>query len=388
MEVFYIICISLLGFFLLYILVKNRISIMMETRLKELYRDKISTDIQDFYRELESYSAIIDNRIGRLKTLTERHEANIKAWEKIQVEMKKTKTGREFLSYLDENAQSQKMDKKSTGELKDEIIGELKKYLAAKLNLSSEPAESNMKKPVRPESPEVKPDKQRDEADSQFNVAELIINEMDASTIRRDQNMTKAPYFDREQKPENKSQTMFNLPEKPEKRGIKTSVSGQPDNEYSNMFLNILTSVGRALSPLFIKSQNISLQNDTRSNIETTTASAKNFNNLLRKEINTSGEILQIRNNTPESPRENRKTGVNEPGNVEKNDAMEINSQKLVKSMQPAELVKLIEEIKVSRSRPEALKHLLNQGFQMEQIAELSNVPFSDLELTRNLYHI
>ena len=383
MEIFYIISISLLGFFLLYLLVKSKITDIIENKLKLLYKDKISADIQDFYSELESYSAIIDSRIGRLKTLTERHEANLKTWENIQIEIKKSKSGKELLSYLDENQKSLKPDDDLIKNLKNEITADLKKYLAAKLNLTtdSENIKSDSLKNKIPVNTKTPFDKDKNAAplkneniDNEYNVAELILDDIDAREARKDSQLKRTAV-----KEDSPVMTKA-IPD------IRQQTENQ-NTDNDSTFLNILGAVGRALTPLFMKSESPAKNLTTSSVPENKTLNNRNFNDLLKKEIKTSDAILQTRKKaSDDSFLKNAQIGDAKFSTIET--PPEIPAQKFTKSMEPAELMKLIEDLKISRLRPDALKNLLSHGFKMEQIAELSNVPFSDLELTRNLYHI
>jgi len=440
MEVFYIVCISVLGFFLLYLIVKSQISTMMETRLKALYKDRIAADIQDIYRELESYSSIIDSRIGRLKTLTERHEANIKAWETIQGEMKKSKTAKEFLTYINENRQEFKPDKEFSENLKKEIIGELKKYLAARLNLPNETpqpksaitdnrpvAKTAANQKTSPRTP-LRTSEKMAPVEDDLNLAELIIDDLDARQATRENLAVKN--FNREKTSIGAGKTApANLPSlqtvttrtRSESTGQTTKQNPLVDSSpASGSFSGFLASVGRALAPLFMPSEKPSPVTNSAAAFDDIGPRNRNFNDLLKKEIVTSDTLSQARKNpVPGNPaatgsqrqgQERQTMSHNAAGEkfpVEKDfepsfkpleefedasagfeKAPPITPKNLIKSMNPEELIQLFEQLKTSRSRPEALKNLLSQGFKMEQIAELSNVPYSDLELTRNLYRI
>jgi hypothetical protein len=376
---------------------------MMEIKLNALYKDRIVADIQDFYRELESYSAIIDSRIGRLKTLTERHEANLKAWENIQIEMKKSKTGKEFLSYINENRQDFKPDKDFTKSLKDEIIGELKSYLAVKLNLNHESVKNTAQiKPVIKPQPStgiaqdqgnavknlsaIKDRNYDAENDNEYNVAELIIDDIDAKIARKESQTAKTAA---KTAPATAKTTSFDSDKITSVKPLLRQ-SGALAVESSNTFLNVLSSVGRALAPLFMKPETVASTSTKESafsaGFENPALKTKNFNDLLQKEMKTSDAISQTRKDSFGGPA--FVTPVEYSSLENSVPTPQVAAQKFVKSMEPNELVKLIEDLKTSRSRPDALKNLLNQGFKLEQIAELSSVPYSDLELTRNLYHI
>lgn len=60
---------------LLYVLLSLKITRQVDLQIKEFYKTRIHSDIQEFYREMEGYAALMENRIQRFKTLVERSEA-------------------------------------------------------------------------------------------------------------------------------------------------------------------------------------------------------------------------------------------------------------------------------------------------------------------------
>lgn len=59
---------------LLYVLLSLKITRQVDLQMKEFYKTRIHSDIQEFYREMEGYAALMENRIQRFKTLVERSE--------------------------------------------------------------------------------------------------------------------------------------------------------------------------------------------------------------------------------------------------------------------------------------------------------------------------
>lgn len=59
---------------LLYVLLSLKITRQVDLQMKEFYKTRIHTDIQEFYREMEGYAALMENRIQRFKSLVERSE--------------------------------------------------------------------------------------------------------------------------------------------------------------------------------------------------------------------------------------------------------------------------------------------------------------------------
>lgn len=60
---------------LLYVLLSLKITRQVDLQMKEFYKTRIHSDIQEFYREMEGYAALMENRIHRFKTLVERTDS-------------------------------------------------------------------------------------------------------------------------------------------------------------------------------------------------------------------------------------------------------------------------------------------------------------------------
>ncbi|MBV6493030.1 MAG: hypothetical protein LDLANPLL_01037 [Turneriella sp.] len=88
---------------LLYVLLSLKITKQVDLQIKEFYKTRIHQDIQEFYREMESYASLFENRIQRFRTLVDRGDEILRQMEKtpeathtrstkkIAVEEKKTK---------------------------------------------------------------------------------------------------------------------------------------------------------------------------------------------------------------------------------------------------------------------------------------------------------
>ena len=255
MEVFYLATISILGLLLIYLFIRNQAVEMIDQKMKILYKEKIASDVQDIYRELENYSAIIDSRIVRLKTLTERHEAALKVWESIQRELKKSKAGKELLNYIEEQEIKPALNSEDILTLKKEITDDIKNFVAKKLNITSD----TVQKPQSIKSVAPVLEKNKLPADD-ANIAELIIQEMDRDTVA------------------NRRKPVQNIKTEPVSFVKPQKVEQIP--EVATGFLSILGAVGKALSPIFLKTGSTDLETSaTRKTPE------KSFNDLIRKEI-------------------------------------------------------------------------------------------------------
>lgn len=68
---------------LLYVLLSLKITRQVDLQMKEFYKTRIHSDIQEFYREMENYSVMLENRIRQFKTLVERNEDAVRTHEAI-----------------------------------------------------------------------------------------------------------------------------------------------------------------------------------------------------------------------------------------------------------------------------------------------------------------
>lgn len=101
MEVFYILLSLALLSALIYVIMKLQVSRMVDERLEKTYRAQVKSDIHEFYREMENYSALLENRVSRFKKLIEKQEENLKRWEEIFEKVKKSKKGKEISEFIE-----------------------------------------------------------------------------------------------------------------------------------------------------------------------------------------------------------------------------------------------------------------------------------------------
>ncbi|HRP68120.1 MAG TPA: hypothetical protein PLY93_01135 [Turneriella sp.] len=60
---------------LLYVLLSLKITKQVDLQIKEFYKTRIHQDMQEFYREMESYAALFENRIQRFRTLVDKGDS-------------------------------------------------------------------------------------------------------------------------------------------------------------------------------------------------------------------------------------------------------------------------------------------------------------------------
>ena len=66
---------------LLYVVLSLKITRQVDVQMKEFYKTRIHTDIQEFYREMEGYAGLLEARIKQFKSLVERNEEVVRAHE-------------------------------------------------------------------------------------------------------------------------------------------------------------------------------------------------------------------------------------------------------------------------------------------------------------------
>lgn len=68
---------------LLYVLLSLKITRQVDLQIKEFYKTRIHADMQEFYREMEGYAALFENRIQRFRVLVDRNEAILREADKV-----------------------------------------------------------------------------------------------------------------------------------------------------------------------------------------------------------------------------------------------------------------------------------------------------------------
>ncbi len=102
MDFLLTIFVCLLLLVILYLVLNYKIIHLIEQIFKKYYQNQLKTDIQDFYRELESYAIIFENRVQRFKSLIERQEKQVTEWKNTLSNIKTTKKAKEILSTVNE----------------------------------------------------------------------------------------------------------------------------------------------------------------------------------------------------------------------------------------------------------------------------------------------
>ena len=100
MEGFYFTLVLVAIVSILYILLKFQLSRGVEEKFNQSYKSRIQADVQEFYREMESYAALMENRILQFKKLVEREE-NVLKYQDLLEQIKKNKKGKQISAYVE-----------------------------------------------------------------------------------------------------------------------------------------------------------------------------------------------------------------------------------------------------------------------------------------------
>ena len=359
METVYLFAIGILSFTIVYIILQYRLSGMISEKMQKFYKDQMVNDMQEFYRELESYSAILESRILRLKNLVDRQEGSVREWNSIGLQLGKSKKTKEIQTFL-ELKQKEEKALWSEVELIKEELNRMRSGTSPQLRkvVSPAPPPPGVKKRVKSTPPKKAPAIKEDQDTS---LAEELLSDFNApDTFQR---------IGSPQRPTPKTSRPEPLPEQVNEP--ETKAEG-----VDKSLLNILSSIGKSISPMLgeKKQTESSLENPDESQV-----AKDNFKKMMQDKIPESTPAVAIEKTIRKNPT---------PVEVQHIEAPAVATPKAVKRLDPEELVKLIEKLGHSSQRPNALRSLLENGFSIDQISDLSKIPHSDLEMTRNIYNI
>ncbi len=458
----YLILSSIVFSLLVYALIRLRLSSLVEERITAYYGAEIKADIQEFYRELESYAAVLENRIGRFKTLIEREQIQFQSYRELAEKLdralatlEKTKKGKEIAQLLKEasaqNAQSadnkEQLEKLAT-ETRAELTGlkteidRLKAALndrdipvkpghdrhdrqATKGGLTSESSSpedgpgalGSSPAPGLPGSP--KEPNPFDQNLNEFSIAEELIDDLLLEgEFPRHGRRTQAegPAKPASDAPAAKP---FDPAGAPASMASTAKDTGKKSPGIASSIASSLASIGKVLMPALDKPAASSAgtlpetaersRNDARQNRP---GDHRDFNELITKNMTDRPRQTVVSESTPREAEKPKTAPAESPARlheeieqpfrrerparqpVEKKatapkEPAPQNAPRPEKEMEPTELLALIEALKRHRGgkeRGEALKTLLEKGFEMPQVSELSGVPQGDLELMLHLH--
>lgn len=345
MDGFYLTLVFLMLLGLLYVLLSIRLTRGIETKFRETYKNQLQRDIQEFYREMESYAALVESRINRYKTLVERHESILTRWQELALELKKNKKTRDISEIIERSLEKERQIMATLAQVSRTLPPQEPEIKATTTKAEKPAANTTRHKTVSaknfetPEStasvpiPEltvtpkqpIKPITHRAQhttADSEFNFASEVLNSYD--------NQNHTP-------PESKTS---------DTPGTAPSALGK----FGKVMLNLLLNQPQEQpKPSFAQLTPVPTVKEPTTDKKRTTT-----------------EVYQ-----PPAPRS------------------ELKPSPIVKKIDPDELQILVERMRTEPGmRPALLKIMVDHNLPMPMVADLTGIELSQLEAIRKLYNI
>ncbi len=339
MSVLLTIFICLLLLALVYLTLNYKIAHSIDQIFRHRYQNQLKTDIQEFYRELENYAVIFENRIQRFKNFVERQEKQITKWESILSSVKSTKKAKEILNVVDDM-------------IKNDINNPLKKESPTKVNT------------IDLKTKKIYKNKSMKEMPAEENFAEEIISDMPDKLYTESKILAAKPVG------------VHPVQKKEESQDDKVPRVQRTQTRPESMVTTFLGKLGgSSLSKILLKDSAPQYQKNTSENFDKKSSLSDNMNN----DNQTKGDVTQgfeeiIHDKLPQpTPKEYQKKG---PQEVKK------------KLLNEKEVIYLIQDLSDQKKKPMALQVLIKGGFTISEISDISKISYSDLETTRNIYGV
>ena len=97
MDLFLLVSCFILMLAVLYLLLSRKVSHATDKVLKEHYKTQYRQDMIEFYREMENYAMLFENKIHHFKKLLDRQSDQIEIWKMILSKIKTTKKAKEII---------------------------------------------------------------------------------------------------------------------------------------------------------------------------------------------------------------------------------------------------------------------------------------------------
>jgi len=375
MEGLYLTLIGFLVFAIVYLMIRRRLESMIDEKMNSHYKKQMSGDIQEFYREMESYSAIIENRILRFNKLVTRQEAGLREWDEIRNTITKTKKGKEVSRFIEENSRNTSELKAQLQHLKetvDKLTSTGRVENANPLTSKKESETVKTQKRNYPVAAKANADKKIENSNfdsSLASIAEELVNELpDKTPLKgnvREGNIREGNVRENSVKP--------SLPGNKRPLEPKIAQAESQSEEKESGLVKMFSGIGKMISPTIGESttetliaESNQIKDDSKKNTFRSQMDQRIPVKQSRKIINNDFDDIYSPDELPAKPQDSLAE----------------------KRFDPDELILLIQDLKESNKRPHALRALMNSGLKVDQISELSNIPYSDLETTINIYNI
>ena len=381
---------------LLYVILNYKLVKTVDKVFNESYQNRIQHDIQEFYREMESYSSLLENKIQRFKKLLERQDSNLVRWNDIFQQVSKSKKGKQINEFIESSlakeqlllqtlatlrTDSEKAVAQAQNNLERNHIIQPKRTPRVQANMAtSKPQRKTAQKKAKTLKPsniavqnkpvnKVKTNSHFDSnAEKKLESAEGELSVAEELTMALEQGVEPAL-----EKSVEASQTTSTR-----------ATSENPSTLMPSTLMKIFSRIGKAVSPVVLGQESTQPEKP----IETAKTRPKDSFGQIFSQASSKHPINKI---TEKITTQKTKPVDVEPKSESTNLESSGNNQTDDQSKQnvTADMVfQMLEDLKEKKKKPMALKLLLNQGFSVEQISEIADMPVSNLEAIKSIYNL
>ena len=380
MNTLLLVLVFILMLALLYVILNYKLVKTVDKVFNESYQNRIQHDIQEFYREMESYSSLLENKIQRFKKLLERQDSNLVRWNEIFQQVSKSKKGKQINEFIESSlakeqlllqalatlrTDSEKALAQAQNNLERNQIIQPKRTLAAQVNIETSKLKrktaQTKAKTSEPSNVAVqnKPMNKVEPAEGELSAAEEL-------TMALEQGVEPAL-----EKSVEASQTR------------PTRATSDEPSTLPSTLMKVFSRIGKTVSPMVLGQESTKPSKPIEP-IEAAKTRPKDSFGQIFSQASSQRPINKI------TEKMNKPVDV-EPKSESANPEPSGNNQADHQSKQnvTADMVfQMLEDLKEKKKKPMALKLLLNQGFSVEQISEIADMPVSNLEAIKSIYNL
>ena len=368
---------------LLYVILNYKLVKTVDKAFNESYQNRIQHDIQEFYREMESYSSLLENKIQRFKKLLERQDSNLVRWNDIFQQVSKSKKGKQINEFIESSLAKEQLLLQALATLRtdsEKAVAQAQNNLERNQIIQPKRtpgAQANMatSKPIR------KTAQKKAKASKPSNVAvqNKPVNKVEANSPF-DLN-TEGEFSAAEELTMALEQGAKPVLEK--SVGASQTRSTRATSNEPSTLMKIFSRIGKTVSPIVLGQEGT----QPGKPIETVkTRPTNSFGQIFsqassQRPINKITEKITTQTKPVDGKPKSESANPESSGN---NQADDQSKQNVTADM----VFQMLEDLKEKKKKPMALKLLLNQGFSVEQISEIADMPVSNLEAIKSIYNL
>ena len=322
--------------FFCYLVINQRITNTVEKRFQQYYHKQLKADIQEFYSEMETYATIFENRIHKFKLLVQQQETNIQKWSDILNNIKVSKKVKETLANIHNDIDSKiKSEEASIKFYTNQLT---KNPLIKSTNLKPEKT-TIIHNNIQQSLPIIE-----EESLSTISPAEEALNSILSGELQK-----KVTY-------PIKKESLF--------QADTEEVSSNNTSEIINFLAKVGRSVGGKLATPTVKNININPPQEE-----------DNFSKLLEKRSSDIIEKIVVKQDV---------VTVSEDAILRNASTHKADNTSI--KLSSDEIAFFLDDLSDPKKRPNALKALLNQGFSLQDLSDMANIPYSSLQMAQKIY--